>query len=227
MLPPKRLKILDQLYAIYDEYIGKLELACQRKCAHCCTCNVVLTTLEGYKIVDHFESEGIDNWMQAIHLAAGKKRFQPKTTTNEIAEYCMLNRQLPEEEIPLTSEACPFVKEDLCPLYAVRPFGCRCMVSSRSCQETGVAEIDDVMITLNTVFLQVIENLDWQGCSGNLADVLQCLAIEENRHAYRTGSRVCLNGSLIPNRKLKVLMVPPEHREKIEPVLQDIRSITI
>ncbi len=61
-----RLKILDQLYVIYDEYVGNLDVACRKNCAHCCTCNVILTTLEGYKIVYHFESRGIRNWLQAI-----------------------------------------------------------------------------------------------------------------------------------------------------------------
>jgi hypothetical protein len=222
-----RLNILDQLYAIYDDYTGSLDLACQKTCAHCCTGNVVITTLEGYKIVDHFEAGGIKNWMQIIHLASGKKRFRPKTTTNKIAEDCLLDRPLPEEDIPLNGEACPFVKKDLCPLYAVRPFGCRCMVSRRNCRETGMAEIDGVVITLNTVFLQVIENLDWQGCSGNLTDVLRCLAIKKNRRAYRAASLGCLNGSLIPNRKMMALMIPPEHRQTIEPIIRDIRSIIV
>lgn len=87
--------------------------------------------------------------------------------------------------------------------------------------------MDDAVISLNTVFLQVIENLDGQGCSGNLTDVLQCLALKENRRAYRAGTLACSNGLLIPNRKLKTLMVPPEHRENIEPVLQEIRSIVL
>ena len=221
-----RLKILDQLYAIYDEYVGNLDVACRKNCAHCCTCNVTLTTLEGYKIVDHFESRGIRNWLQAIKSASYKKRFQPKTTTNKIAECCMHGRRLPEEEIQLTGGPCPLLKKDQCPLYGVRPFGCRCMVSRRNCHETGFAEMDAFVITVNTVFLQVIEHLDCQGCSGNLTDILQCLAIEENRSAYRAASLASLKWALIPNQKMKVLMIPPEHRGQIEPIVQALRSIT-
>jgi Fe-S-cluster containining protein len=222
-----RLKILDQLYAVYDEYVRNLNVACRINCAHCCTCNVTLTTLEGYKIVDHFESHGIRNWLQAIKSVSYKKRFQPKTTTNKIAEYCMHGRRLPAEEIQLTGAPCPFLKKDQCPLYEVRPFGCRCMVSKRNCHETGFAEMDAFVITVNTVFLQVIEHLDWQGCSGNLTDILQCLAIDDKRHAYRAASLVCLKWSLIPNQKMKVLMIPPEHRKPIEPIVRALRSITV
>lgn len=46
-----KLAVLDQIYKVYDDFIGKLELACQKHCAHCCTFNVTLATLEGYRIV--------------------------------------------------------------------------------------------------------------------------------------------------------------------------------
>jgi hypothetical protein len=59
-----------------------------------------------------------------------------------------------------------------------------------------------------------------------LIDILTYLAVEENKDTCRTASLTCPNGSLIPNRKMKVLMVPPEHRNKIEPVLHTLRSIS-
>ncbi|MEE8430140.1 MAG: hypothetical protein V3S16_02730 [Candidatus Desulfatibia sp.] len=43
--------VWEQICRIYDDFIGKLEPVCQKYCAHCCTCNVTLTTLEGYRIV--------------------------------------------------------------------------------------------------------------------------------------------------------------------------------
>ncbi len=221
-----RLKIMDQVYAVYDEYVCNLDVACRKNCAHCCTNNVILTTLEGYKIVDHFESRGIPDWLRAIKPASNKNRFQPKTTTNQIAECCMHDRQLPEEEIQLTGGPCPFLKNDLCPFYEVRPFGCRCMLSRRNCHKTGVAEMDGFVASVNTVFLQVIEHLDWQGCSGNLADILQCLASEQNRGAYRSDSLSCSDWALAPNQKMTVLMIPPEHRKQIEPIVQALGSIT-
>ena len=222
-----RLKLLDQVYAVYNEFAGNLEAACRKNCARCCTSNVILTTLEGYKIVDHFESREIRNWLPAIKSVPYNQRFQPKTTTNTIAEHCMHGWHLPEEDIQVSSVPCLFLEKDQCPLYRVRPFGCRCMMSSRNCYETGFAEMEAFVISVNTVFMQVIEHLDWQGCSGNLVDILQCLAIGKNRNAYRDASLACLKWALIPNQKLKVLMIPPEHREQIEPIIQALRSINL
>jgi len=156
-----RLKILERLYAIYDEFVGHLDVACQKYCAHCCTRNVTLTTLEGYQIMDYLESYCISGWLQAIKSALHKKRFRPKVTTNTMAEFCLENRSLPEEEIHLKWGPCPLLRENECILYPVIPFGCRCMVSNRNCRETGSAETDDFVITVNPAFLQIIEHLDF------------------------------------------------------------------
>jgi Fe-S-cluster containining protein len=222
-----RLKILDRLYALYDEIVGSLDVACQKYCAHCCTRNVTLTTLEGYRIVDYVEFCHISTWLQAVKSASCKKRFQPKITTNTIAEFCMHGRCLPDEEVPLRWEPCPLLSEDKCSIYKVRPFGCRCMISKRNCHKTGFAEVDEFAVTVNTVFLQTIEDLDSDGCSGNLTDILLCLAAEKNRYAYRTKTLPFTKWELITNHPMKVLMIPPEHRKEIEPILQALRRITL
>jgi hypothetical protein len=38
------------MYAIYEDFMEKEKFACQKYCAHCCTRNVTITTLEGYNI---------------------------------------------------------------------------------------------------------------------------------------------------------------------------------
>jgi hypothetical protein len=48
----KRLEALNQVYQIYDDYSAALDLACEANCAHCCTANVTMTTLEACKIMD-------------------------------------------------------------------------------------------------------------------------------------------------------------------------------
>jgi len=80
---------------------------------------------------------------------------------------------------------------------------------------------------VNTVFLQVIEHLDAEGCSGNLIDVLKFMASKNRRRVYERGQLACEKNGLIVNWELKVLMIPPEHREKIEPILQQLREISL
>jgi hypothetical protein len=87
--------------------------------------------------------------------------------------------------------------------------------------------MDEAVVAVNTLFLQTVEHVDAEGCSGNLLDVLDVLASEEKRAAYAGGVLHCTGNGLIPNRPIKVLMVPPEHRQRIEPILQRLKAIRV
>ena len=76
-------------------------------------------------------------------------------------------------------------------------------------------------------FLQAIEHLDADGCCGNLMDILQVMASEDNRRAYAEDRLKCETNGLIVNWSLKVLMIPPEHRPRMEPILQELRNIKL
>jgi hypothetical protein len=215
----QKLDLLNRIYGIYEAFARGLDVACRKYCAHCCTSNVSLTTLEGYRLVHSHEMDQLDHLQQCIEPAFGKRVFRPLLTTNQIAELCRQGREIPEEASGDPAEICPLLEENACPLYSLRPFGCRCLVSRVPCRKSGAAEMPDFVLTVNTVFLQTIEHLDATGCTGNLADVLRCLLSAENRQAYREGRLSCSATGLIGNHPLTVLMVPPEHRNRLQPIL--------
>ena len=221
-----KLAALDQMYQIYDNFASGLELACRKHCAHCCTTSVTLTTVEGYKIIKKLESEGNGQWIEKIETAVTQPHFRLKITTNQLANMCAEGIEPPAEE-NTGWDRCPFLTDDLCPHYAARPFGCRCLVSRQNCGKEGVADIDDFVLSVNTVFLQAIEHLDMGGCTGNLLDVLGVMAIKENRQGYADGKLKCPSAGLIANQPLKILMIPPEHRTKMEPILNLLREVRI
>ncbi len=100
------------------------------------------------------------------------------------------------------------------------------MISEHSCQEIGYAKVAEYIITVNTLFLQAIEHIDADGYTGNLTDVLLCLALKDNRDAYKRKTFHCKEKSLVANQPIKHLMIPPQHLEKIEPILQALRQVT-
>jgi hypothetical protein len=220
-----KLKILDQVYKIYDKFAASLDLACKKGCDHCCTSGVTLTTLEGYKIIDGLKSAAGSDITQKIQAATEIKRVRPQLTTNRLAQLCAEGVDPQEEPDNLDLPACPLLLDHQCPIYELRPFGCRCLVSRHYCGATGYAEIDDFVLSVNTVFLQTIEHIDADGCTGNLVDVWQAMSIEKNREAYRNSALHCSANKLIANQPLEVLMIPPGHRSKMEPILQELRAI--
>jgi Fe-S-cluster containining protein len=223
----KKLEALNRVYKIYDAFSATLNLACKAKCAHCCTTNVTMTTLEGYKILYDLIAAGKQEVIDGFKAIKDNPRFQPQLTTNRMAELCAAEARVPQEDTADEWQDCALLDDSLCSIYDLRPFGCRCFVSRKNCEQTGYADIDDFTASVNTVFLQVIEHLDAEGCSGNLIDVLRLMASDDARRGYQRGELNCEENGLIVNWELKVLMIPPEHREKIEPILQQLRDVNL
>ena len=177
--------------------------------------------------MDRMISDTNTDVIQRIHSASEIKCLRLQMTTNRLAQLCAQGVDPPEEEDNTDLQTCPLLSDHQCPIYELRPYGCRCLVSRHTCGEYGYAEIDDFVLSVNTVFLQTIEHVDAAGCSGNLVDVLQALSEENNREAYCSGTLHCSANKLTPNQPLEVLMIPPEHRTKMEPILQELRQIKV
>lgn len=227
-----KLKILDRIYKIYDNFIAGLDLACRIHCSECCTRNVTMTTLEGYNLFHDVSAENKKKLFKKILSESCKDRFVPAMTINRLAQLCALGKEnIPCEETDPSLGKCPFLEKDECPLYEKRPFGCRCFVSAYDCKARGYAEIDSFVLTVNNLFLQFIEHIDAEGYSGNLTDIL--LYIESKIESKKNNGVVncdfpgLLSGKLVQNYPITVLQIPPEHRIKIKPLLEALKSIKV
>lgn len=219
----RRLDALARIYALYEDHLRGRSIACRRRCRHCCTTRVTVTTLEGRAILQALSPAERVRLRGLLEEASGLPRLRPAVTLNGLA--ALWAEGLEEEPSPPEDEAsaaCPLLAEDLCSIYAVRPFHCRCLVSRAPCAAGGAAEMEEELLAANTVFLQAIEHLDAGGASGNLLDVLAALmaAGEEERSAGGAPG-------LIPNRPLRHLLLPPEHRTALEPLLSALRRIRL
>ena len=216
----QKIEILKRVYDVYSGFIRKIPTHCKKFCDDCCTGNITGTTLEAYFLLDNLEEE---QKKEILDKSANPsdRRFQPKLTFNRLADLCARGKDA-EEAAESDSGKCPILSDSRCPVYLYRPFGCRCMVSSKPCSETGYAEIDPLVLSVNDAFMQLIEHLDAGGLSGNFSDVLNFLAVEENRKAYEKNRMPLHHDNLITNIPIRVWMIPPEHREKIESLLKRI-----
>jgi len=219
----KKLIILNRIYTVYDEVLSGAQLACKKRCSVCCTVNVTLTSLEGTRIIDYLNETGQSHQLDRLVEASDRRRFVPKMTINKLAALCIQGEEIPEEEIDPGWGACPFLTDDVCPVYPVRPFGCRCMVSEVRCRQGGSARLDPFILAANDVFMQYIEHIDAEGGTGNLTDILRLLSSGD---IWRRGLKKdrLFNIGLISNRPIPALMIPPEHREKLLPIQKAIAA---
>ena len=220
-----KLAALGKIYKIYDEFSAGLNIACKKNCCLCCTENVTITTLEGFKVVEGILEKDKEEFFSRIKESGERAIFRPRITINEMAHICMEERELPEEE-NMPGGKCPLLADNECSVYEYRPFGCRCFISTVNCAKSGSAVVDDFVVTVNNIFMQVIEHVDSGRFSGNLSDVLEFLESDENRENLSSGKIRNPPSGLIKNHPLKILMIPPEHREKAEPILDALRKLT-
>jgi len=216
---------LKQIYARHDEFFNQSNVACREFCASCCTCNVTMTTLEGYLIVSSLGQAERKQHQPSVQRILAGRRFQPQVTINALAVLCMRGETVPQENSDPQWGRCPFLDKEACTIYPVRPFGCRAMMSEKDCSRTGYATMDEFTLTVNNIFLQTIEHLDQDGFSGNLSDIIAFLNSPATFEAYlRTDLERPANG-LIRNHPIQILMIPPEHREQADPLLRSLGFI--
>ncbi|VEN73593.1 conserved hypothetical protein [Candidatus Desulfarcum epimagneticum] len=220
----QKIAALKKLYQIHDTFAAETDGACEKGCADCCTVNVTATSVEGLLVIQYLSEKKGEKIFDPGSFDFEKKRFQPKITSNQMAALCEAGREIPEEEPDPSWGKCPLLKDDLCPVYPVRPFACRNMSSTEKCRENGHAVMDPFSVTVSLVFLQCVEHLDAGGFSGNLMDILVFMEKNENRQKYDAGDARLEGAALIRNMPAKKILVPPERRERIKPLFDEITS---
>lgn len=224
--PNLRFRALRHVYAVYDRFAESLRTACRKRCARCCTRNVTATTLEACALAEALAADGREAALERVLADVDRPRFSPRITLNRMAEICRSGDAPPAEgEADPDWGPCGLLEADLCPVYAVRPFACRCMVSATVCAPGGAADMTPLTVTVNTVFMQTLEHLDAGGHSGNLVDLLRVMADPENRRRYREGRLDAAPPGLVPNRPAPALMIPPEHREAVRPWIEALHRM--
>ena len=209
--------VLNDIYHLYDQYSQDLSVACCKFCADCCTANVTITRAEGLYLLHHLSDDDRLSLIESLSGCRSQARYQPTASTNGFVRQCAEQEAPSEEENLPEWGRCPLLQDDACLIYSGRPFGCRCMMSVHPCRESGQAEIDPFTMTVSTVFMQFIEHVDTGGFFGNMIDVLLKLSAE-NQHD--TSDLVT-----VPNQAIPALMVPPEHRQKIVLLINDLHRV--
>ena len=217
------IEILDKMYKRFDVAMAGFSPACKKKCADCCTCNVTATSLEAayfFSRLDDIQKQAV---LERLEKMPGDHRYRPGQTTNGFARACMTGAPMDEEDNDPAWGVCPLLEDGLCSVYRARPFGCRSMMSRTVCKKGGHAQMPELALTINTVFLQYIEHLDRDGVSGNFFDLVYggpCfdLTLEKVQDSDKTKL-------FIRNQRIPALMVPPEHRDRVASIVKDLGAL--
>ena len=214
MIPrPIQHLLLATLHDAFAQWAEPFAFACRKGCATCCTRSVTMTSLEGDGIIT-FLTEG-DRLAElagpAFAPAASRVGRTGQCTTNTFVAAHLKGESVAEAE-SWDLRPCPFLAEESCTIYPVRPFGCRLFASLDPCAASGVAEMPPGYLAGATALLQCIEHLDSNGCWGTMVEVLA---------GMHTGQAASGGQPTVP---LPGFLLAPDEGELVEPLLEGLFS---
>ena len=118
------LKQLKEVYSQVDDEIGEKEMICQKGCAFCCHQSVTVAAIEG-------------SYIESFVLNKMPKHVRRLVKDNVKRWFSFFNantpeRQLTKQDLPpverrqaLEGVPCPFLVNNVCSIYPVRPLVCR------------------------------------------------------------------------------------------------------
>ena len=227
MIPLKE-KVLLGIYDAFEKWVEE-DIACQKGCATCCTQNVIITAVEG-ELIHRFIRERKKREWFAAKLQKKAKTRRPEFTTNGFAANCLEGNDV-EPDTYGSGEPCPFLEQNCCSIYEVRPFSCRCFASTAVCRPSVPALIGETYLSASTAVMQVIEHLGQGEFLGNMLDVLLALCgVSENRKYYKLLPASMADQGLA--NVVKALPLPgflllEEDMEIVAPLLESIFSTKV
>jgi len=201
--------LLQTIYDAFERWSARFTFACQKGCATCCTQSVTMTTLEAEMIRAHLAEQGRGGELAGPTLVPSPSQNARFTTNGFVAAHLRGEEVMDPEGWDL--HPCPFLADDTCTIYPVRPFGCRLFASLTSCAESGAADMPPGYLTASTILLQCIEHLDKNGRWGTLVEVLGGVA-----------GKGRANGFGVPTAPIPGFLIPPEERGVVEPLIGDL-----
>lgn len=198
-------KILQTIYTSFEKWSDNndAEYACCKGCSTCCSQNVTITATEGEEILKYVLKENmVEQFANALVQATELSR--PRYTTNDFAKACLDGRDI-DPETATNHGDCPFLQDNVCTIYPVRPFSCRLFVSTVTCRPGTPAQVSDLHMEASTAVTQVIEHLGQKEYWGNMMDVLLAmLDISEYREIADK-----FNQTIIMQGRMRTLTAKP------------------
>ena len=183
-----------------------------------------MTAVEGELIQRWIREHGCESWF-AGGLQKKGATCRPGMTTNDFAGACLRGEDVQPEEYGNMSP-CPFLENDCCRIYEVRPFSCRCFASEQSCSSGTSALLPEYYLSASTAVMQIIEHLGQGEYWGNMLDVLTALCdLPENRSLAMLLPPLLVDQSRVQLVKAKPLpgfLLLEDEMGKISPLLDAI-----
>lgn len=218
--------ILSAIYSCFTNWSAPQQFCCRAGCATCCSCKVTVTALEARQIVDFCRLDNRLDWL-VDKLSSPDILDPPKQTTNEYVSATLQQQDtLPQTLHTAASDLkCPFLEEEICTIYEVRPFSCRCFVSTTPCSTGRAATIPDHYLYGAMAAQQIIEHLGQFSPWGYLTDIIVLEIYRLKRDSISATLEDRRKTTLARIRRARPLpgfIIPEDEQDKVAPLLHAI-----
>lgn len=223
-------KVLCAIYHCFADWSAKQCFVCAPGCSTCCTTSVTITALEGRRILQYCQHNGLLEKV-AEQLAQSPSTPVPEQTTNEFVLSVLNENKTPASQ-EFTNQKCIFLADDHCTIYPVRPFSCRCFGSTSLCKNDNVATVPDSYLYGSIAAMQIVEHLGQIESWGYLGDILleQAIIHKEEAITAQLTDLMSMNQLRPRLRKAQPLpgfIVPEDFDQEIQPFLGSIFTTVI
>ncbi|MBW2163451.1 MAG: hypothetical protein JRF43_03130 [Deltaproteobacteria bacterium] len=112
-----KFKVLAAIYSFYDQLLKGFPLACGPGCHVCCTVNIVATSLEAGHLLRSSFFDDLD-LKKLLSSATTGSVYRPSLSTNQIADLCLRQEEIPSDRVEHGEGVCPVVSMSTVPLHA-------------------------------------------------------------------------------------------------------------
>lgn len=122
----RKISFISSFYSQIDEKVNYFENCCQKGCSYCCHQSIEVFSMERVLIGKYIKDSisralfskiksNLNNWLDYFD-----KQTKNKTELAMNNDYPAFREQIVKDKIP-----CPFLVDNLCSIYPVRPMTCR------------------------------------------------------------------------------------------------------
>ncbi len=220
-------EILTTIISLFTEWAENEDFCCGPGCATCCTCNVTLTNIEAWRILDFLTKHNLKlDKIEKIASSPIHSAYATQTTNEYVASGLAENETIHPQSESATS--CPFLENNLCSIYPVRPFSCHCFASTSRCQTGGSATLPDHYLSAATVVMQLIEHLGQFSPWGNMLDMLTILSTQQKpyQQTFTTHSNettlLMIKQRLLTAKPVPGFIIPEADHHMVWPLIEEI-----
>ncbi|MCT4587260.1 MAG: YkgJ family cysteine cluster protein [Carboxylicivirga sp.] len=148
-------------HATVDKFINQYSNCCSEGCAYCCIQPIEIVDVEELPITDFIDNKMDDETKRKVRINVASWADYFNEFYNDVGDPEAVNKAF-RELVDRDKVPCPFLIDNKCSIYPVRPLGCRAHVmrdTPNLCRQDGLREAPEEIKQIRDAFLMELTKI--------------------------------------------------------------------